>query len=170
MGTDGSHKGLRESAGRSDEQIDSWCERFVGECRRRGIRVTAQRLAVYRAVASDLSHPTVEAVHRRIPRQMESMSLGTVYRILEFLEAEGLLRRVSTTESVCRFDANLESHQHLVCRACGLIRDWDDGALERVRIPGGMPSGFRAESLDIRVVGLCDSCARGVDKLDKVSQ
>lgn len=161
----GQRKSTKQPSARPVEQVDAWCGRFVEECRRRGIRVTSQRLAVYRAVAADLSHPTVEAVHRRIPPQMESMSLGTVYRILEFLEAEGLLRRVSTTESVCRFDANLDGHQHLACRACGAIRDLEDGALGGLRVPRRLPRGFRGEALDIRVVGVCEACARSGGKI-----
>ncbi len=170
MGKQGKSIDPRASAGRRAEEVDAWCARFVEDCRRRGIRVTAQRLAVYRAVVADLSHPTVETVHRRIPRQMESMSLATVYRILEFLEREGLLRRVSTTESVCRFDANLDHHQHLVCRSCGDIRDWAEAALDGVRIPRRIPRGFRAESLDIRVIGLCRACSGANRMRAKISQ
>jgi Fe2+ or Zn2+ uptake regulation protein len=123
--------------------------------------VTAQRVAVFRAVLQDLSHPTADAVHRAILADLGSMSLATVYRTLEFLAGGGLLRRVSTPESVSRFDANLAPHQHLVCRGCGRMRDWDEAALHRVRLPRRSFAGFRPEMLDIRIVGLCEGCARG---------
>lgn len=144
----------------SENEVSKRCALFESECRRRGIRVTAQRLAVYRCVA-DLSHPTAETVHRRIVARMGALSLATVYRTIEFLEEAGFIRRVSSTESVCRYDANLTPHQHLVCRVCGVIQDWEDETLARVGLPSVIAPGFRAEALDIRVLGLCRACAEG---------
>ena len=66
---------------RSPAEVDRWGARFADECRRRGLRVTAQRLAVYRAVAADLSHPTAESVYARVRGQLPMLSPATVYRI-----------------------------------------------------------------------------------------
>jgi Fur family peroxide stress response transcriptional regulator len=146
---------------RTAAEVARSCARFTAECRGLGIRITAQRVAVFRAVVEDLSHPTAEAVHRRIVPVMESMSLATVYRTLESLVEAGLLRKVSTPESISRFDANLAPHQHLVCRSCGLMQDWDGKALRRIRVPRATLPGFRAESFDIRIIGLCPTCVSG---------
>jgi Fur family peroxide stress response transcriptional regulator len=145
---------------RPEQDVDAWCDRFVAECRSRGIRLTPQRMAVYRAVAEDTSHPSVEAVRAKLSRWMGPLPLATVYRTLEFLEREGLIRRVSTTESVCRFDANRGAHQHLVCRQCGRISDWLDESLCGIAVPRAVARGFHVESLDIRIVGLCEACGR----------
>lgn len=161
----------RESARRPSRQTGTpaarpaaeavrWCERFTQECRRRGIRVTPQRVAVFRAVVQDLSHPTPDAVHRRILARTGPMSAATVYRTLEFLVGAGLLRRVSTPESVSRFDANLTPHQHLICRRCGRMQDWNEASLHRVRLPRLAFPEFQAEVLDIRIVGICARCGR----------
>jgi Fur family peroxide stress response transcriptional regulator len=91
---------------------------------------------------------------------MSSLSQATVYRILEFLEDEGLVRRVSTTDGVGRFDANLSRHQHLVCRICGLMLDCDDDNFARLTIPREPTAGFIPEELDIRIVGICEQCRR----------
>src|SRR5262245_53799054 len=99
--------------------VDALCLGFARRCRERGVRVTAQRLAVYRTLADDPSHPTADAIHRRLRAAMPSLSPATVYRVLESLEDDGLLRRVSTTGGAARFDANLAPHQHLICRVCG---------------------------------------------------
>ena len=84
---------------RSDSEVDRWSSEFESLCRERGIRVTPQRIAVYRAVARDLSHPTAEAVHRKLKQHFGGMSQATVYRVLEFLEREQLVRRVSAPEA-----------------------------------------------------------------------
>jgi len=140
--------------------VAAWCDRFTEECRRRGIRVTAQRTAVFRAVVQDPAHPTAETVHRRVLPHLGSMSLATVYRTLEFLVRTGLLHRVSTPQAISRFDAKVSPHHHLVCRSCGWMRDLEKADFDGVRLPRGRLAGFRAESLDVRVVGLCDACAQ----------
>ncbi len=117
--------------------------------------MTGQRLAVYRVLADDPSHPTAEAVYATLQPQMPALSRATVYRILESLEREGLIRRVSTTAGVARFDGNLAPHQHLVCRICGRITDISVPALART---AAVTPGFLVEHLDIRIVGRCAAC------------
>ncbi len=147
-----------DSFARPPREVERWCRRFEDQCRERGIRVTGQRLAVYRALAVDATHPTAERVYARLRRQMSSLSHATVYRILEFLEDEGLVRRVSTTDGVGRFDANVAPHQHLVCRVCGSMRDCEDKSLSLLSLPHPVTAGFAAEELDIRIVGICQDC------------
>ena len=151
---------VRGRGSRSAGEIASQCAGFEARCRRRGIRVTPQRQAVYRALVGDRTHPTAEAVHAKLRLGMSSLSLATVYRILESLEAEGLVRRVSTTGSVARFDANRSRHQHLVCRICGRLTDCEEDALSRVQLPRSRFGGFMAEEIDIRIVGTCQTCRR----------
>ncbi len=140
--------------------VDLMCARFEQECRRRRLRLTAQRLAVYRALAADPGHPTAETVYAGLRRGMRGLSLATVYRILESLEHEGFVRRVSTTAGVGRFDARLSSHQHLVCRKCGRMADTELEALEQLSLPRRGPAGFVFERLDISIIGICAACRR----------
>jgi len=151
-------------ATRDDGSVERWCEEFEHTCRDRGIRVTPQRLAVYRTLAEDLSHPSADQVYARLHPAMPSLSLATVYRILESLEGEGLIRRVSTLDGVGRFDANLDFHQHLVCRVCGRMTDFEEASLARIRVPRSAAPGFTAEGLDIRIIGLCDACRDSAGK------
>jgi Fur family peroxide stress response transcriptional regulator len=150
--------GRKKSDRRSRAEADRWCAAFETQCRSRGLRVTAQRLAVYRAVAEDLSHPTADAVHARVRAQLPMLSPATVYRILESLVRESLVRRASTTGGVARFDANMASHQHLVCRVCGRMKDHFAPGLAATPLPQTPVPGFVIEELDIRLVGRCDRC------------
>jgi Fur family peroxide stress response transcriptional regulator len=145
---------------RNRQEVARWCARFEEQCRTRGLRFTTQRLAVYRALAQDASHPTAESVYARLKLQMTSLSFATVYRILERLEDEGLIRRVSTAKGVRRFDANLEPHQHFVCRLCNGITDHAELPHAQLPLPWRGPRGFTAEELEIRIVGICGSCRR----------
>lgn len=148
----------RARAARPPGEVDRMCVRFEEECRRSRRRITPQRRAVYRALAEDRTHPTADSLYARLRVGMMDLSLATVYRILESLEQEGFVRRVSTTEGVGRFDANLAPHQHLVCRQCGRMIDLKAEALEGISLPRRGPSGFVPERLDIRVIGTCGPC------------
>jgi Fur family transcriptional regulator, peroxide stress response regulator len=140
--------------------IDARRRSFALQCRDRGLRLTAQRMAIFQALAGDSTHPTAEFVFTRIRETLPSLSLSTVYRILESLESEGLIRRVSTSNGVARFDANLDPHQHLICRVCGRMTDFAEASLSRLPVPDIQADGFFAEELDIRVVGTCRGCRR----------
>ena len=158
-----SHMGIdpvkETPTGREPELVQAWCQAFEKECRGRGLRVTPQRLAVYRILAEETTHPTADAVHARLRPRMPSLSLATVYRVLESFAEQGLIRRVSTTGGVGRFDANLVPHQHLVCRTCGQMSDHQAEHLTGIGLQTLSTPGFLPERLDIRVVGLCRACA-----------
>jgi Fur family peroxide stress response transcriptional regulator len=142
---------------RPGDEVDGWCLEFERVCRSRGIRVTAQRLAVYRALAGDLAHPTAESVYNRLSKQLPGLSQATIYRTLQFFESENLIRKVSSPGAIGRFDANVDPHQHHVCRVCGSLEDISVPELHSAAIP--RVSGFTVEELDIRLVGLCEACS-----------
>jgi Fur family transcriptional regulator, peroxide stress response regulator len=131
---------------------------FVSRCRERGVRLTAQRLAVFNALVRDATHPTADFLYAVLKETMPSLSLSTVYRILESLEAEGLIRRVSTVAGIARYDGNVAPHQHLVCRICGRMTDIARQSLSGLRVRGLHFVDFIAEELDIRIVGTCLGC------------
>ncbi len=133
------------------------------------MRVTPQRVAVYRTLAEDTSHAAAEAVYARLRPVMPSLSLATVYRILESLEKEGLIRRVSTTYGVGRFDANLAAHQHLFCRHCGGLTDVQVESLAALELPETETEGFEAGELDICIIGTCGKCRPVGDRKQKMS-
>lgn len=148
-------------SGLSGARIDELCVRFEEQCRERGLRRTPQRLAVYRALARDPGHPSAEEVHRRLRREMPSLSLATVYRTLDSLAREGFARRLGGGGGGARFDADPQAHQHLVCRACGRLTDVRYGPLSALEVPRGEIDGFLAEAIEIRIIGLCRRCRPG---------
>jgi Fur family peroxide stress response transcriptional regulator len=139
-------------------EVDLRCAQFEALCRAQGIRMTPQRLAIYRALAQDPSHPTAESLYKKLGREMPAISPATVYRTLEFFEAKSLIKRVSGPESIGRFDANISPHQHLLCRICGHLSDVIISQLSWPTLP--TVSGFTVEELDIRLVGRCYQCSK----------
>lgn len=90
-----------------------------------GWRWTRQRQAVYEfLVGSDPHHPTAEEVFQAVQAVMPRLSLATVYKSLETLEAAGLVTRLPAVgEGPARFDARLEPHYHLRCLKSGRVDD-----------------------------------------------
>jgi Fe2+ or Zn2+ uptake regulation protein len=125
-------------------------------------RETRQRALVYAIVASTESHPTADWVYARAREAMPRVSLGTVYRNLQRLAADGRIRAIDAWGKTTRWDADLSAHHHFVCTGCGLIHDvpkpeGEDARLAAsLRLPGFTITGHRLE-----LEGLCRSCAPG---------
>src|SRR5882724_8147083 len=91
--------------------------------RARGLRLTGPRRVVLEVLRGTDAHPTAESVHRLVRRRLPRVSLGTVYRNLRLLVAEGLAAEIPGPHA--RFDANMDAHHHFTCVRCGRIVDVD---------------------------------------------
>lgn len=131
---------------------------FRQRCGKLGLALTPQRLAIYQVLAGDDSHPGAEDIFRRVKPDLPSLSLGTVYRTLELFEEHGLVSRIHAFSDQTRFDANLETHHHLVCIRCHRVIDFQDARLERLPIEPTAPNGFQVLSHRIHLLGLCRNC------------
>lgn len=103
-------------------------ESFLAKAKERGGRVTPQRLAIHRIVASSEDHPGAEEVHKKLRRRFPTVSLDTVYRTLRLLEETGTGKRVHPHHDTQRFDANTRPHHHFICLR-ELIRDFTNARL-----------------------------------------
>src|SRR5688572_12578365 len=93
--------------------------------RQRGIQITAQRLAVWRAVSAH-PHVTADVVAESVRAEIGAISLQAVYDALGVLVAEGLVRRIQPAGSSARFEDRVgDNHHHLICRTCGRTVDVD---------------------------------------------
>jgi Fur family peroxide stress response transcriptional regulator len=126
--------------------------------RARGLRVTPQRIAIYRALAETTRHPTADAVYRQVKRRHPLMSPNTVYYTLGALRNAGLVHEVNYWHDGSRFDANLEPHHHLICLGCRTIRDVSDRALDRLTLPSHARTLFDVRGHRVEFHGYCVAC------------
>src|ERR1700730_10581638 len=96
--------------------------------RAHGLRLTGPRRLVLDVVPATESHPTAEWVHRMVRRRRPRVSLGTVYRNLRLLVAQGLVKELPGPHT--RSDGKLSEHHHFTCLACGPISDVPGPATE----------------------------------------
>lgn len=141
------------------EEIDRRLEQFQAAARDAGVKVTHQRLEIFREVASNVDHPSAEAILRAIKPRMPTVSLDTVYRTLWLLVDLGLVTTLGPRRDSVRFDANPAHHHHYVCVSCGLVRDFESAELNAVPIPEGVKGFGRVVGTHVEVRGVCEQCA-----------
>ena len=126
--------------------------------RQRGIQVTAQRLAVLRAVSSR-PHVTADAVADAVRAEIGAISLQSVYDALGVLVAEGLLRRIQPSGSPARFEDRVgDNHHHLICRICGRVVDVDCAAGPAPCLTAADDRGYEIDEAEVAYWGRCPDC------------
>ena len=144
----------------SKAEIQRRMERFVETCRAKGMKVTHQRMEVFRELAGTEEHPDAEAIYQSVRRRVPAISRDTVYRTLASLEEQGIVRKAEILYNKARYDANMDRHHHFVCTECGLVRDFYSKALNELPIPKAASALGRVESTHVQLRGLCSTCAR----------
>ncbi len=126
--------------------------------RQRGIQVTAQRLAVLRAVSGH-PHIAADAVAEAVRAEIGAISLQSVYDALSVLVTEGLIRRIQPAGSPARFEDRVgDNHHHLICRTCGRMVDVDCavGAVPCLTAADGR--GYEIDEAEVVYWGRCPDC------------
>lgn len=147
--------------------VEERMARFAEICRNRGIKITHQRLEIYREMVSTEEHPDAMVVYGRLRKRMPTISLDTVYRNLRTLEEEGLLSIVGMSHERIRFDANLEPHHHFTCMKCGKIRDFQSEQSAYLECPEEAKGFGKPVSLYLEVKGVCKECQRPGKRAEK---
>jgi len=126
--------------------------------RERGIQVTAQRLAVLRAVAGQ-PHITADAVAEVVRTEIGAISLQSVYDALTLLVAERLIRRIQPSGSPARFEDRVgDNHHHLICRICGRVVDVDCATGAAPCLTPVDDSGYEIDEAEVAYWGRCPDC------------
>jgi Fur family ferric uptake transcriptional regulator len=126
--------------------------------RQHGIQVTAQRLAVLRAVSSQ-PHIAAEAVAEAVRAEIGAISLQSVYDALGVLVAEGIIRRIQPAGSSARFEDRVgDNHHHLICRICGRLVDIDCAVGSAPCLTAADDMGYEIDEAEVAYWGRCPDC------------
>jgi Fur family peroxide stress response transcriptional regulator len=132
---------------------------LVERLRARGLRVTAQRVVLYRVLRELGRHATAEQVLRAAAPRLPQLSLPTVYAALDLFAELGLVRRLAPHAGAVLYDPGAEEHAHAVCRRCGSVTDLDGGLDPGPAHAAARAAGFTPDGIDLAVYGLCARCA-----------
>jgi len=126
--------------------------------RDRGLRVTAQRLAILRAIA-DAPHVTADVVADAVRREIGTISIQAVYDALGTLTETGLLRRIQPAGSPARYEDRVgDNHHHLVCRVCDRMVDVDCAVGDAPCLTAVEDLGYEVDEAEVIYWGRCPEC------------
>lgn len=128
--------------------------------REHGLQVTAQRLAVLRAVSSE-PHCTADAVAESVRSKIGSISKQAVYDALGILADKGLIRRIQPAGAPALFEDRVgDNHHHVICRTCGATADVDCATGRRPCLQASDDLGFEIDEAEVIYWGICPDCQR----------
>ncbi len=131
--------------------------------RQQGFKVTAQRLAVLRAVSSR-PHLTTDEVVEAVRADIGSVSHRAVYDAVGVLADMGLLRRIQPAGSATRYEDRVgDNHHHLICRTCGAMVDVDCAVGVTPCLTAADDAGYEIDEAEVIYWGHCPTCRQAVE-------
>jgi Fur family peroxide stress response transcriptional regulator len=132
----------------------------IGEIRiklvEKGLKITPQRLAILEAIIKLNNHPTAENIIDHIRKNHPNIATATVYKVLDALVANELIKKVKTDKDIMRYDAMMEKHHHLYSAESDRIEDYFDAELNELMDQyfkkKGIPN-FEIEDIKLQVIG-----------------
>ncbi|NOQ27258.1 MAG: transcriptional repressor [Bacteroidales bacterium] len=98
----------------------------------KGLKVTPQRMSILEAIYNLENHPTVEQIIEFIRKKHPNIATGTVYKVLDTLVSNDLVKKVKTEKDIMRYDGLIENHHHLYCVVCDHIEDYMNAELDEI--------------------------------------
>ena len=136
--------------------------------RQHGVQVTAQRLAVLRAV-SDRPHSTPDDIDKVVRADLGAISRQSVYDALATLTEKGLLRRIQCAGSPSRYEDRVgDNHHHLICRTCNRMVDVDCAVGAAPCLTPAADAGYEIDEADVVYWGRCPECT--TSKIDRTRE
>jgi Fur family peroxide stress response transcriptional regulator len=138
--------------------IEDKIQAFKALCHKNGLKITPQRVAIYRRLLLSVSHPTATDIYNRVLIEYPNISLGTVNSsLLAFLE-KGMICIIGASGDPKRFEGNLDRHDHLRCTKCRRIIDLDCKIAVNIRVPANLRNKYLITGSKLLLEGRCDKC------------
>lgn len=129
-------------------------------CDDAGIKLTHQRLEIFREILASKDHPAAEVIHRRLQKRMPTIAIDTVYRTLATFDELGIVKKLHVMGERTLFDANLDQHHHFVCTRCKAVEDLYWPEFDNTTLPAGFAGMGQIQSRHLELHGLCKDCLK----------
>lgn len=136
-------------------------EKLAGILKAKKLKVTPQRLAIYKVLYDTTSHPTAEDIYNALRQTHPTMSLATVYKTLDALKKADLATELNVGDDSSRYDATVKSHPHMICYTCGKVMDLLSDTLEGFKKSIQEETDFEIVSEKVYFYGTCKDCKQG---------
>ncbi len=123
---------------------------------RKGLRITPQRIAVLEVIYNTKDHPSADKIIGLIRKTHPNIATGTIYKVLDTLVDQNLIRKVNTDKNLMRYDSIKEKHHHLFSLEADTIEDYYDKELDKMlakyfrkrKIPN-----FKIKDIELQIYG-----------------
>ena len=149
------------------EDVEKRLEDFRLMCKKHNLKITPQRIAIYKELLNSRNHPSADEVFQTLKGDFSNISYDTVNRTLLSLVEIGLIDVVKSPDGARRFDSNPDSHHHLHCVKCGKIIDFYSEVCDKLKIPEEIQSRFTILSKRVVINGICKECRQKRKALDE---
>ena len=135
-------------------------EVIVNDLRKKGFRLTPQRLAILRILEEDGGHLSPAEIYERATSQLPGLTEATVYRTLDFLANQGLALVAHIGDGRLVYEASGHKHHHLICRTCGHTVEIEHDLLETLYSEFYNRTGYRIDCCHVTFFGQCPTCIK----------
>lgn len=119
-----------------------------------------QRDRILELLRSTAKHPTASWIYDHLKKEFPDLSLGTVYRNLNILIEQDLIRKIDFGSTFDRYDANTSPHYHFICERCGSIIDLKLSIEDELNTRVDLNTNYKTKRHRIEFYGLCDKCLK----------
>lgn len=144
-------------------EYNSLLELFKDILRQNGFKYTKQRELLLKCLYNNKTHLSPEQIHSGIKKLSPKLNIGiaTVYRTLNLLEDEGMVTSLSFGAQGKKFElANKPHHDHMICKNCDAIIEFEDSLIENRQIEIAKKHNFTLTGHLMQLYGICDECAK----------
>lgn len=144
-------------------EYDVLLESFKKILKESGLKYTRQREIVLNILYHSDTHFTPESLYMEIKRKEPNLNVGiaTVYRTLNLLEDSQMVTSLSFGAAGKKFElANKPHHDHLICKNCGKIVEFENSIVERQQALIAKEYKFKLTGHLMQLYGICETCAQ----------
>lgn len=142
-----------------DNRTDN-VQEFKEICHKHHLKITPQRVSIYRELLNLDTHPTADAVYQIAKKEYPNISFDTVNRTLLTFAEIGIVDVLEIFGGAKRFDPNLKSHHHLHCTQCGKVLDFYNEEYDNLHVPEAVHRQFQVISKRVVLKGICKECSK----------
>ena len=133
-------------------------EKVVSRFRESGLKITPQRVSIFKLLQGNRDHPSAEDIYRLVLKIHPSISFTTVYKTLQTLRDMGEIQEIAIDPERAHFDPIIEEHAHTFCRSCRTISDLDEEQENTLASFIPRTGSFQVHNVQMHFVGLCGEC------------
>ncbi len=122
------------------------------------MKYSHQRELILQVMKQSLGHLTARQVYQRVKEELPTISLGTIYRNLNVLDEQNLIRRIVVPYGCDEFDYNPTEHSHFFCTKCESLYDLEAHIDQKMKQVVEETTGYEITNTNVVFKGVCHKC------------